>query len=106
MPRVNIYIRKEDEEKWGAIENKPEWLHDNLNKHEPDVYFLSPKVAKEHPELVAEFDKLATLVDDSTETVKVGKLFRTNYEGTDKEEVCEHYQTKGECLVKGCKYNK
>lgn len=31
MPKVTIWIRKEDEEKWGAIENKPEWLHKVLN---------------------------------------------------------------------------
>ena len=31
MPRVNIYIRKEDEDKWNAIANKPEWLHEHLN---------------------------------------------------------------------------
>lgn len=30
--RVNIYIRKEDEDKWNAIDNKAEWLHFHLNK--------------------------------------------------------------------------
>lgn len=28
--RVNIYIRKEDEEKWLSIPNKAEWLHSKL----------------------------------------------------------------------------
>lgn len=32
MPKVTIWIRKEDEDKWKAIENKPEWLHDHLNQ--------------------------------------------------------------------------
>lgn len=29
--RVNIYIRKEDEDKWNAIDDKGEWLHFHLN---------------------------------------------------------------------------
>lgn len=31
MPSYHIWIRKEDEAKWKAIENKPEWLHEHLN---------------------------------------------------------------------------
>jgi len=30
--RVNIYIRQEDEELWAALENKSEWIHEQLNK--------------------------------------------------------------------------
>lgn len=30
--RVNIYIRKEDEEAWANIPDKPQWIHDGLNK--------------------------------------------------------------------------
>lgn len=30
MPSVMIYIRQQDYDKWLAIENKPEWLHDHL----------------------------------------------------------------------------
>ena len=30
MPRVNIYIRQDDWDKWQAIESKPEWLHERL----------------------------------------------------------------------------
>lgn len=33
MPRVNIWIRKEDEQKWDAIADKPAWLHCVLNGH-------------------------------------------------------------------------
>mgnify|MGYP001594439690 CR=1 FL=1 len=36
MPHVNIWIRKEDEEKWKAIENKPEWLHLVINSFSAD----------------------------------------------------------------------
>lgn len=31
MPRVNIYIRNEDLDRWNAIEDKPEWLHEKLS---------------------------------------------------------------------------
>jgi hypothetical protein len=30
--RVNVYIRQEDEELWAALENKSEWIHEQLNK--------------------------------------------------------------------------
>lgn len=30
MPKVTIWIRKEDEAKWQAIADKPEWLHEHL----------------------------------------------------------------------------
>ncbi len=86
-----IWIRKEDEEKWGAIENKPEWLHEHLNDGWKQDAKLSDKLLKgdvlreriepeimiaEHPALPKEW---------------VGK------------KLCEHYQPKGKCLVKGCK---
>lgn len=31
MAKVTIYIRKEDELKWKAIKNKPDWLHYVIN---------------------------------------------------------------------------
>lgn len=31
MPRYNIWIREEDNEKWQALENKADWLHFHLN---------------------------------------------------------------------------
>lgn len=34
MPRVNIFIRDEDWIKWQAIESKPDWLHEHLEKIE------------------------------------------------------------------------
>jgi hypothetical protein len=30
MPKVTIWIRNEDYDKWLALENKPEWLHGHL----------------------------------------------------------------------------
>jgi len=37
---------------------------------------------------------------------EVDKIYRTDYSGSFKEEICEHYQPKGQCLTKGCKYAK
>lgn len=31
MPKVTIWIRVEDEQKWNSIPDKPKWLHQNLN---------------------------------------------------------------------------
>lgn len=31
MPKVTIWIRKEDEDAWNAIKDRPEWLHAALN---------------------------------------------------------------------------
>lgn len=39
--RVNIYIRKEDEEKWKALPNKAEWLSYHLNNPVKYSYKLS-----------------------------------------------------------------
>lgn len=30
--RVNVYIREEDEDLWAALDNKSEWIHQQLNK--------------------------------------------------------------------------
>lgn len=32
MPRINIYIRNEDYDKWLAIADKPEFLHTVINQ--------------------------------------------------------------------------
>ena len=30
--RVNVYIREEDEDLWAALDNKSQWIHQQLNK--------------------------------------------------------------------------
>lgn len=75
MPRVNIYIRNEDQAKWDAIDNKPEWLHEHLNSNS-----FMPTYKQEGKTVKLKIPTLAPL--------------------------CEHFQPKGQCLVKGCKYRK
>ena len=93
--RANVYIRKENEAAWAAIEDKSEWVNKKLErppktpKHKPDATILSPKVAKEHPELVEQFDRLAAQIKPKGPQCKVhGDTIGRN----------------GKCLQKGCKY--
>lgn len=56
MPSYHIWIRKEDEAKWKAIENKPEWLRVHLNAD--PILITKPKL------------QVKRLVDESTLYVK------------------------------------
>jgi len=112
MPNKTVYIRNDDLDKWDAIKDKPEWLHNHLSIDEkrlahlkeqlakletkmvddivkPDAYILTPRQAKDNPELVEQFDRLA----DSL---------------AEKQKLCKAHGTpltpQGTCLQKGCKY--
>ncbi len=89
MPRVNIWIRKEDWEKWEAVENKPALIATAIKWHHG---------GKPHP------------LDDGKPIKALQPLFNQsrgevtitpNLPG--KSTFCKHYQFKGQCLVKGCK---
>ena len=77
MPRVNVYIRKEDEQIWAGIEDKPEWLHKALQSEKivPGEVLL-PRV------------KAA----DKAGLLNKGKSF----------DLCKHGAVKGMCK-RGCK---
>lgn len=77
MPRVNIYIRKDDEEKWKAIGNKPEWLHEHLRSN---LFGIGVQVNS--------FSTHSRL--DTGSCPSHGTELGTN----------------GKCLQKGCKYGK
>lgn len=117
MPRVNIYIRKEDEEKWLAIENRPEWLHLVINSFSTDPMLkFAANIEKEnkkldhllkHPEEV-KLEGLAAIVDDTTVVAEYDGIALSPYKdpfeaGKAMGKLCQHYQPKGRCLVKGCK---
>ena len=34
MPKVTIWIKNEDLDKWNAIADRPAWIHENLIKEE------------------------------------------------------------------------
>lgn len=67
-----VELSKEDEAKWKAIENRAEWLHLCLN---PDLGF----------------EGLKDIVDDRTSVTTVNKIYRTNYDGTYKEDVTDTF---------------
>jgi hypothetical protein len=60
MPKVTIWIRKEDEDKWNAIADKPEWLHEHLQRP-----YMQAKFGEKIP--VPEFpnDKFGWVVTDN-----------------------------------------
>lgn len=79
MPHVNIWVRKDDEDLWNAIEDKPTFLHDALsNRDYPKQESHRIKVEMKETNLGAQFD-----------LCKAG-----------------HYTTRtdGKCSTKGCKY--
>lgn len=51
MPRVNIYIRNEDYEKWKSIPGKPEFIHEAIDEFHI-VAELAPGELKRQAELL------------------------------------------------------
>lgn len=53
MPSVHIWIKKDDWDKWQAIADKPEWLHEHLNADLAMKLLIENQrldYFKEHPE--------------------------------------------------------
>lgn len=82
MPQVTVYIRKEDLEKWEAVEKKAEFIHLSLNQ-------------KPINSLVERAVDLGVAIEKHTSKKVVKKHA---------EALCEHFQVKGYCLQKGCKF--
>lgn len=92
MPRVNIFIRKEDWDRWQAIPDVPEWIHDGLlGKSAADKEVKQVRV------------KTAKVIKTPAEAQAIVKNV-ASYEGP----VCKIHGTpldaRGKCLQKGCKY--
>lgn len=106
MPRKDIWVRKEDLEKWNAIENKPRWLHGHLNKESGNLY--SSAGIKAIGEQFLSLGRTSQEVIISIINEKGKHIPLNTPEGQKAEKrlnasLCEHYQPKGKCLVKGCK---
>ena len=82
----------------------------------PDAYLLTPKQAKENPELVKKFDEIADALPDKPVSKKI-VVQAQNKKVTPKQQkldravaaetgLCEHFQKKGQCMVKGCKHGR
>lgn len=130
MPRVNIYIRKEDLEKWEAIGDKPSFIHDAIRVQDSTLHgTMYPKGETEIPggKVIANStnikenkDGTITAIDPSKHSSFTRKppVIKTAQEAmtriaqahTDKDYhgLCKIHGTpltdKGKCLQKGCKY--
>lgn len=134
MPRVNLYVRNEDREKWDAIKNKAKWLHAALNtsivemainqdkdpgqpsityKGETIIGSMNVSAIERILELESanndftnilykgeELTRMTQPEDGAFDNVLQRRIFKQD------NDLCEHYQPKGQCLVKGCKYGK
>jgi len=81
MPQVTVYIRKEDMPKWEVIDKKAEFISNALNDS-PDKF----------------------MADEATRSYKAPVESVAEALVKKKENLCEHFQTKGNCRYNGCKF--
>lgn len=97
LKQRTVYFREEDLPLWEALPNKAEWLHEHLNQGREgfeNIYYKGKPVERDTTATSAavnELSGLANIVDDSTESVEIGKIYRTNYDGTYKEDVTDTF---------------
>jgi hypothetical protein len=84
MPRYNIYVRQEDAAIWQAINDKPEWLHQNLQR--------TKRTEKARQERIKRPRKEEQIIKPKTKK----HIKHTN------ERLCKHFAYPGLCPVKGC----
>lgn len=98
MPRVNIYVRNEDWKKWEELSELgliPNWLHVNLSST-VTTDFIKARYGKEtisRESFVLQQDEFMEFSNNPSAEEKPTNL-------------CPHFQSKGKCLVKGCKHGK
>ena len=83
--RVNIWIRKEDEEAWNNVADKPQWIHEGLAT---GLVTIPPKIKTKD-----------TPIEPSDLFVGLGSLESNG--------LCKIHgiplDSRGKCLQKGCK---
>jgi len=89
MPKMTVYIRKDDIDEWRKLSAKSTFVHNALN------------IVREGGE-----EALGLIVDDRTQVTNLDKpLVKVNLKG---EPLCKVHgtplDTRGRCLQKGCKY--
>lgn len=128
MPKVTIWIRVADEAKWKAIENKPEWLHEHLNIPGPMPVMAMEDIKagqygvgyvgrpKPYSQIIDETNQAVVESLEDSEVIKARiesiqqKLDTPNLTSAILDnpdlygaQLCEHFQPKGQCEIKGCK---
>lgn len=80
--RVNIYIRKEDEEAWNSIVDKPQWIHEGLAT---GLAVISPKY------IDIDFDALREAGNAMAKTlVQPKNRFGIDEDGSVRQFTCKH----------------
>lgn len=117
MPRVNIFIRKEDWDRWNAIPDVPQWIHNGLigksvaDKEVKQVRVKTAKVvtavtmpvpgkARQVIKTPAEAQEAVSIVanlKNDSEQIKDKSYQNCKIHGTP-------LDVRGKCLQKGCKY--
>lgn len=109
--RANIWIKAENEEKWQALKNKSEFIHQALNMlEETDMpMYYDPKtkatVDGKDPQTILKTKQDAEkAVRDKIAEDITPKARKKLYDYA--KNLCEHGQERGKCLVVGCKYGR
>jgi hypothetical protein len=63
MPRVNVYIRKENEERWLALQDKSAWVNKRLKDGAVKVPIKDLKFAAQQPPTLASMQKAYEIGD-------------------------------------------
>lgn len=102
MPSVMIYIRQTDYDKWLAIDNKSEWLHEHISKRGRPIY----PVDDPHPGELHSLESSSTVEQDTVNVKVVGSTPTSPARNTQR--YCKNghpLDDRGKCFGKGCKYS-
>lgn len=90
MPHANIWIRRDNYEKWENIPDKSNWLNTLLeNSQDTSEY----GAVKDTP-----VGKMTTVLSETVPPITTGDKLPKS--------LCEHGQVKGQCFQKGCKFGR
>ena len=102
MAHANIYIRKENEQTWDAIEDKSKWVNERLGG--PALTVSKSLVETELPK---EVQKAIKVINTPTQAKKALEVMTTDFGKVQDRGECKngHMLDKwGRCSQKDCKY--
>lgn len=108
MPKATIWIREENKQVWENLNDKSDWINYHLTEKRTAGEAFDDKfrqAAKSgviaQPKPIVSVNQLPAQDNTKWKTMAVDRnqaVSKANY--------CEHGQTKGACLWKGCKYGR
>lgn len=90
MPKATVYIRNEDWDRWQALQNKADFIHEALKGTREKEAKQPRKSGPSHP--TARYVYSDGVKYDTKKPSKKG--------------LCEHSQPKGQCLNPKCKHSR